>query len=63
MGKARYFKNPEDVIFFHPIQRFFVWLFGAERMVKRCKVCGKIPTELYGGYCLDHIQKDESIRK
>ncbi len=55
--KAKYYEKPENVIFFNPIDRLLVKILGADRMVIKCKACGKIPTEIYDGYCLDHKPK------
>ena len=55
--KAKYFDKPEHVLFYDPFTRFLSKIFGAKHFVKKCRVCGKIPTELYGDTCLDH--KDE----
>lgn len=54
---ARYFEKPEHVLFINPIVRFLSKIFGAKRLVVRCKTCGKIPTDLYGSYCLDHFKE------
>jgi len=55
--KARYFKSAEDVILIDPIQRFWAKIFGKDRIVRKCKDCKKIPTDLYGEYCLDCSKK------
>lgn len=55
--KARYFKDAEQVMFFHPFQRFLAKIFGQDRIVKKCKDCKRIPTDLYGEYCLDCSKK------
>jgi len=54
---AQFYKEPKDVLFYHPFERFLAKIFGANSMVMRCKTCKKIPTEQYGDYCEDHIQK------
>jgi hypothetical protein len=55
--KAEYYKKAENVLFFNPIERLLAKIFGADKMVIKCKTCGKIPTEVYEGYCLDHKPK------
>lgn len=55
--KAKYFNKPEDVLFFNPITRLLSKIFGAKHFVIKCRVCGKIPTDVYGDTCLDHIDK------
>jgi hypothetical protein len=52
--KAKYYNKPEDVLFYDPIIRLVAKIIGPSKVVRRCKTCGKIPTELYGGYCFDH---------
>ena len=53
--KARYFESANDVLFFDPIVRLLARVFGPERFVIKCKTCGKIPTEVYGNKCVDHV--------
>ncbi len=55
--KAKYYNKPEDVLFFNPITRLLAKIFGAKYFVTKCRVCGKIPTEIYIDTCLDHIDK------
>lgn len=55
--KAKFYKSPDQVLFFNPIERFLAKIFGAKRMVFKCKTCKKIPTEVFGGYCKDHIPR------
>jgi len=55
--KAEYYSNPENVLFINPIIRLLARIFGAKHFVVKCKVCGKIPTEIYGDTCLDHKTK------
>jgi hypothetical protein len=54
--KARYFKSADDVLFLNSIPRFLARIFGNEALVIKCKVCKKIPTEVYGNVCLEHIK-------
>jgi len=51
---ASYYKKTEDVLFFSPITRLLAKVFGAKYFIYKCKTCRKIPTEIYGKYCLDH---------
>ena len=55
--KAEYYNKPENVLFINPITRLLVKIFGAKYFVIKCRVCGKIPTEIYGDACLDHKTK------
>jgi hypothetical protein len=55
--KAKYYNKPENVLFYNPIIRLLAIIFGAKHFVIKCRVCGKIPTEIYGDTCLDHITK------
>ena len=55
--KAKYYNKPEDVLFYNPFIRLLTKIFGPKHFVVKCKVCGKIPTEIYGDTCLDHITK------
>jgi len=57
MGKAKFYTKPENVLFYDPFTRFLAKIFGAKHFVIKCSVCGKIPTELYGKTCLNHIIK------
>ncbi len=52
--KAKYYNKPENVLFYNPITRLLARMFGAKYFVTKCRVCGKIPTEIYGDTCLDH---------
>lgn len=58
--KARYFENADQVMFIHPINRFLTKLFGKDIMVHKCKDCKKIPTDVYGKYCLDCLKNKNS---
>lgn len=49
-----YYKTPEHVIFFSPMIRFLSKVTSPKYFIIRCEVCGKIPTELYGKFCLKH---------
>lgn len=51
--KSRYFDSAEQVIFTNPINRFLAKIFGKNIMVHKCKDCKRIPTDVYGEYCLD----------
>lgn len=55
--KAKYYNKPENVLFYDPITRLLARIFGAKYFVIKCRVCGKIPTEIYGDTCLDHKDK------
>ena len=55
--KAKYYSKPEHVLFYNPITRLLARIFGAKHFVIKCRVCGKIPTEIYGDTCLDHKTK------
>ena len=55
--KAKYYNKPENVLFYNPITRLLARMFGAKYFVTKCRVCGKIPTEIYGDTCLDHKTK------
>lgn len=52
--KAKYYSDPENVLFYDPIIRLLARIFGAKHFVIKCKVCGKIPTKICGNTCLDH---------
>lgn len=51
-----YYEKPENVLFFSPVVRLLVRIFGPEHFVMRCKTCNKIPTDMYGEYCEKHIK-------
>ena len=51
--EAKYFKSADDVGFIDPMQRFWAKILGKNKVVITCKNCKKIPTEIFGGYCLD----------
>ena len=53
MEKARYFDSADQVLLIHPMERFMAKIFGKDRIVIKCKDCKRIPTDLYGSYCLD----------
>ena len=53
--RTTYYNKPEDVLFIDPLTRFLTKIFGAEHFVIRCKVCNKIPTDVYGDTCIKHI--------
>lgn len=53
----KYYKNPNDVLFYNPTVRFLAKIFGSKYFVQRCKECKQIPTEMYGEYCQEHIKK------
>jgi hypothetical protein len=53
MEKARYFDSADQVLLIHPLERFIARIFGKDRIVIKCKDCKRIPTDLYGSYCLD----------
>ena len=55
--RAEFFNEPKGVLFFNPIIRLLAKVFGHKYFIKRCKVCGKIPTEMYGKTCFNHIDK------
>ncbi|MGK0446561.1 MAG: hypothetical protein ACJA2M_000330 [Polaribacter sp.] len=55
--KAKYYSRPENVLFYGPITRLLARIFGSKYFVIKCKVCGNIPTEIYGNDCLDHRTK------
>ena len=55
--RASYYSKPEYVLFYDPITRLLARIFGAKHFVIKCRVCGKIPTEIYGDTCLDHTTK------
>jgi len=55
--KAIYFDKPEQVLFYNPLIRLLANIFGAKYFVSKCNVCGKIPTEVYGKTCIDHIHE------
>jgi len=55
--KAKYYNKPENLLFINPITRLLAKIFGAKYFVTKCRVCGKIPTAVYGDTCLDHIDK------
>jgi len=55
--KAKYYSKPEHVLFYNPLTRLLARIFGAKHFVIKCRVCGKIPTEIYGDTCLDHKTK------
>lgn len=55
--KTKYYNKPEHVLFFDPLTRLLANIFGAKQFVIKCRVCGKIPTDVYGYTCLDHIDK------
>lgn len=57
-NKAKYYKNVNDVIIISPTIRFFSNIFGKTLFVVKCKTCKKIPTEIYGEYCLDCVPKN-----
>ena len=50
-----YYDKPENVLFYDPVVRFLAKLFGSKYFIKKCEVCNKIPTELYGKRCKKHI--------
>lgn len=52
---TKYYSKPENVLFLDRTTRTLAKIFGAKYFVKRCKVCGKIPTEIYEGHCFEHI--------
>lgn len=57
---SRYYSTPDDVLLFHPIERFLAWMFGKEALITRCEDCNKIPTEVVSGRCEDcHKKKME----
>jgi len=52
--KAEYFNSVEQVLLsFNPIGRFLSKFLPRDWFVMKCKDCKKIPTEIYGGKCLD----------
>ena len=55
--KAKYYSKPENVLFYSLITRLLARIFGAKYFVIKCRVCGRIPTEMYGDTCLDHRTK------
>jgi hypothetical protein len=56
--KATYYNSAEQVIFpFSPMTRFMSKIFGKELFVVKCKNCKKIPTELYGAFCIECSKK------
>lgn len=55
--KVEYYNKPENVLFIDPITRLLAKIFGAKYFVTKCRVCGKIPTEIYDNACLDHKTK------
>ena len=55
--KTQYYNKLEDVLFFNPTTKLLVKIFGAKYFVIRCKICNKIPAEIYGNTCLEHILK------
>lgn len=60
MEKARYFESAEHVMLIHPIHRFLAKIFGKDRIVHKCKDCKRIPTDVYGEYCLDCSKKHDN---
>jgi hypothetical protein len=59
MSKARYFKSADNVSFINPMKRFWVKIFGKDRLVIKCKDCKQIPTEVISGYCWDCLPKSK----
>jgi hypothetical protein len=55
--KATYYNSAEQVIFISPMTRFLSKIFGKELFVVKCKNCKKIPTELYGAFCIECSKK------
>lgn len=55
--KAEYFESEDDVLFINPITRFLSKIFGPKPFVIKCSICNKIPTDIYGDRCKDHIKK------
>ncbi len=43
--RATYYKSAENVIFNDPMHRFWAKIFGNDRLVDKCTVCERIPTE------------------
>ena len=59
--KAKYYNKPENVLFYDLITRFLARIFGAKYFAIKCRVCGKIPAEIYGDTCLDHKDKERQV--
>ena len=55
--KAKYYNKPKNVLFINPILRLLSKIFGAKYFVTKCRVCGKIPIDVYGDTCSVHIDK------
>lgn len=56
--KATYFDSAENVLHtFNPIARFLSKFLPKDWFVIKCQSCKKIPTEVYGGKCLDCSKK------
>ena len=52
----KYYKTPDSVIFQDPVIRLLAKVFGNKHFVIRCRACGKIPCDVYGETCEDHIK-------
>jgi len=59
--KAEYYNKPENVLFINPITRLLAKIFGAKYFVTKCRVCEKIPTDVYGDTCLDAKYKVSTL--